>query len=141
MPIFVQWKWKERTKSFLVIFHFFDDYSNPNLRIKDRTGLFDYYRPRKKAWMSWAPSHVELGLLGELLRYANIVDGLKESEKRELRNALEGKSAECIDDLWKGYLYRVGKRWALGSKFDPYFLVELCPEYVDYLKNLLKKYS
>ena len=34
MPIFVQWEWKGRTKSFLVIFHFYDDFSKPNLRMK-----------------------------------------------------------------------------------------------------------
>jgi len=96
MPILVQWKWVERTTSFLVIFHFFDDYSNPNLRIQKKSGTMEGFYPQKEAWMTWAPSHVELGMLRELLRYANIVGGLKESEKRKLRDILEGQSSEGI---------------------------------------------
>jgi hypothetical protein len=34
MPIFVQWKWDETRKSFLVVFHFYNDFSKPNLRIR-----------------------------------------------------------------------------------------------------------
>jgi len=104
MPILVQWKWVEKAKSFLVIFHFFDDYSNPNLRIQKKSGLWERIYPQKEAWMTWAPSHVELGMLGELLRYANIVDGLKESEKRELRDVLEGLSSDSVHDLSFGRL-------------------------------------
>jgi len=88
MPILVQWKWNERTKSFLVIFHFYDDYSKPNIRLKKKTfkdeGV-EFERPT----ITWAPSHPELGLLSELLSYANIINGLKEAKKRELRTDLE----------------------------------------------------
>ena len=84
MPILVQWKWKERTKSFLVIFHFYDDYSKPNLRLKKRKFISrtTYYEWRQlfylpinepldieiikdkdrefqKPVMTWAPSHPE----------------------------------------------------------------------------------
>jgi hypothetical protein len=34
MPVFVEWRWREKTKSFLLIFHFYDDFSRTNLRIK-----------------------------------------------------------------------------------------------------------
>ena len=77
MPVFVEWQWKERTKSFLVIFHFHDDFSKPNLRIKkyENGHLFmlppdEMFTPLK-AWMSWAPSHPDMALLTELLSYAN----------------------------------------------------------------------
>jgi len=139
MPILVQWKWIERTKTFLVIFHFFDNYSNPNLRIRKKSGHWEILYPQKKAWMSWAPSHVELGLLGELLRYANIVDGLKEFEKRKLRNVLEGESFEDIDDIASKVpsTTRIFKSY---NRKDPFFVVELCPEYIEYLRKILKLY-
>jgi len=136
MPILVQWKWKERTKSFLVIFHFFDDYSNHNLRIKKKPELWKRLYPQKEAWMTWAPSHVELGMLGELLRYANIVDGLKESEKRELRDVLEGLSSDSIYDISFEVLPE-GKQLVASSE---HLVVELCTEYIDYLKRVLKPY-
>jgi len=96
MPVFVEWKWQERFKSFLVIFHFHDDFSRPNLRVKkyEKGRLFMARHSKvlsaKKAWMTWAPSHPELALLTELLSYANRINGLKEFEKGELRAKLEG---------------------------------------------------
>lgn len=77
MPILVQWKWKENTKIFLVIFHFYDDFSKPNLRFKGRqlkrydpvSKQFLSLPSRKygkdsimKSIMTWAPSHRELAL-------------------------------------------------------------------------------
>lgn len=75
MPTLVQWKWKERTRSFLVIFHFYDDYSKPNTRFKKRKfkdKKFEFERPT----ITWSPSHPELGLLSEppeLCRYKTIL--------------------------------------------------------------------
>ena len=103
MPVFVEWQWKERTKSFLVIFHFYDDFSRPNLRIKKyEKGHLIVLTPNKaivpkEAWMTWAPSHPDLALLTELLSYANIVNGLKEFEKRDLRTKLGAVRWEHID--------------------------------------------
>ena len=37
MPTYVRWEWKERTKTFLVIFYFFDDKSSSNLRFRLKT--------------------------------------------------------------------------------------------------------
>jgi hypothetical protein len=39
--------------------------------------------------MTWAPSHIELGMLSELLMYANIIGGLSETARKELRKKLE----------------------------------------------------
>jgi len=114
MPILVKWKWRDQTKTFLVIFYFFDDYSKTNLRIQKIPEEWQEIYPQKETCMSWAPSHIELGLLSELLRYANIVDGLNDSKKRELRVKLEGQSPKDVFD------------------------VELRQEYIDYLKGLLK---
>ena len=83
MPVLVQWKWKEETKSYLVIFHFFDDFSAPNLRTtilgisKSHFGEdIDLSKRKSTPLLTWAPSHIELGLLSEVLSYANRINGL-----------------------------------------------------------------
>ena len=168
MPIFVQWKWVEKTKTFLVIFHFYDDYSKPNIRFKNKKfkdGSFEFERPM----ITWSPSHPELGLLSELLSYANLVNGLKEWKKRELRINLEITTDEGNGSLnlyWepiKHLLHLPNKVMMFEAKdralfistaethrFESYkkekiekdslFCVELCPEYIDYLKKVLKPY-
>jgi hypothetical protein len=124
-----------------VIFHFFDDYSKSNLRIVEkRSGHWKNLYPQKKAWMTWAPSHVELGLLGELLRYANIVGGLRESEKRKMREVLEGTSAEKVTELIYGFFDGEIRASQSFDEKEPFFVVELCSEYIDYLKEMLKPY-
>lgn len=166
MPIFVEWEWKKGTESLLAIFHFYDDFSKPNLRLmkydKGRLAVISspigYLEP-KKAWMTWAPSHPEMGLLMELLSYANIINGLKPTEKRKLWIELEGKKA-----LLDRFGYPVPEN-ILGSIAAPHDIkreigkdkkiivydvhgegeplrtcVELCPEYIDYLKKVLKPY-
>jgi len=211
MPIFVQWKWVEKTKTFLVVFHFFDDFSKPNIRFRKKkfTGngksleyLYvppDYPTPSEcpyvlecpasckdmeelptqiRTVMTWAPSHPELGLLSELLSYANIVNGLKEIEKRKIRKHLEItmemeekagkikhhmarknkeqalKAYENAIMHWSDYLQHFqefrgklsGRVILTGSEISKngeetnVFCVELCPEYLDYLKTVLKKY-
>jgi len=163
MPILVQWKWKEKTKSFLVIFHFYDDYSKPNIRFKKKK-FKDEKSEFERPMITWAPSHPELGLLSELLSYANIVNGLKETEKRELRKDLQIALEEenelrlyyaPIKDLIqltdKVLLFEAPEfasflsphivdyeREKIEKEF--FFCVELCPEYIDYLKNVLKPY-
>jgi len=176
MPILVQWKWVERTKTFLVIFHLYDDYSRPNIRLNKKTfkdeGV-EFERPT----ITWSPSHPELGLLSELLSYANIINGLKETEKRKLRRDLEIAVDEGnghlhlywypIRDLLelqnKALLFETPDKcifirhaeW-MGEPFEPrlygddyekkikgenwFFCIELCPEYIDYLKNVMKEY-
>jgi len=148
MPILVQWKWQEKTKSFLVIFHFYDDYSKTNLRIKNTL-----IEGKHRSLMTWAPSHVELALLAEMLRYANVIDGLDESAKRELRKGLEimfveDKQHAAFDNEALKALTNVlpsrkkihltvslhGKKGFEGSES----CVELCAEYVDYLKAILE---
>ena len=165
MPIFVQWKWKERTKSFLVIFHFYDDFSKPNLRMK----MKKYEKPRLSSggWtrglpvvkgdleyvkdipvMTWAPSHPELGFLSELLSYANIIDGLSLSEKRILRPMLEPKiniireegkvDVEYEMDL---DVVRSTSSYITGmSRGKPYCGFELRFEYIEFLRKLLEPY-
>ena len=170
MPIFVQWKWQEKTKSFLVIFHFFDDYIRNNIRFRKKRfeggkGVPAYlYFPKIhisspftpiepvqfKTVMTWSPSHIELGLLSELLNYANIINGLKEDEKRKLKEKFEGRSFEgessyLIDQLKpdvmdKGHYVLLGYEFDKGKKMKWVFCVELCAEYIDHLKKLLKPY-
>ena len=153
MPILVQWKWVERTKSFLVIFHFFDDYSQPNLRM----GEFKSDTIRVKALMTWAPSHVELGLLSEILRYANVIGGQNVIEKRELREKLELTTPEKSDvvkmfshddileatsSMEKGLIHLILLQPRKGMPITgAETAVKLCPEYIDYLKKVLKPYT
>lgn len=162
MPIFVQWKWVRRTKTFLVIFHFYDDFSRPNLRLKTQNTLgklihrvsdvehLEHLYPQTVTTMTWAPSHVELGLLGELLRYANIIDGLDESEKTDLKDKLVGVQTTFQSEDGKYYEWKIVKNEKIRKlkfyvspdvkKKEWAFCCELHPEYIDYLRNLLKPY-
>lgn len=199
----------ERTKTFLVIFHFVDDFSKQNIRFRKKKfvgyGLPDYlYIPQDYPTpqecpyilecpvscgtmeplpvqsyevMTWASSHPELGLLSELLSYANIINGLKESEKRKLRGKLEvmyeldeeGRKIkqymaegnreqalkvykDIISNLsnynrdFEDITSKLNKIMLHGIEFgrrrkeEYVFCVELCPEYIDYLKTVLKPY-
>jgi len=177
MPIFVQWKWAEKRKSFLVVFHFYDDFSKTNLRIRkysplqvtyedegitkhimEHTMMITYTDLSKgesiipdKAWMTWAPSHIELALLSELLSYANIINGLNEMEKLELKSRLEAREDIALPCGRQAYnihpeiVNRIGKDKkvaicdeSLIKQQEPFICVELCPEYIDYLRNVLK---
>jgi len=168
MPVFVEWQWKEGTKTFLVIFHFYDDFSRPNLRIKKyEKGHLWMLKPNKavaprKAWMTWAPSHPDLALLTELLSYANIINGLKEFEKRDLGTKLGTARWEHVDGelgvvIYSPYMQKErveDKITAIYSEkpdndskeFDYrtdeplHVCAELCPEYIDYLKGILQPY-
>jgi hypothetical protein len=161
MPILVQWKWEERTKSFLVVFHFYDDFSKPNLRMR----VYKAPKVRAKAVLTWAPSHVELGLLSDILRYANIIDGLDEAVKRKLREKLEllemNGSTLCDWETFKELQSALPEdsvvEISLIAKkgIHPYIETELgrlppierietavilCPEYIDYLRKVLNSY-
>lgn len=106
-----------------------------------------------KAIVTWAPSHPELGYLAEVLRYANIIDGLSEDEKRDLRYDLEIEvklgdwefmsDKDRIRDLdkrlkGKKVMVLLGEDSPKRMDFSP--CIELCPEYINYLQELLKPY-
>lgn len=164
MPVFVEWRWKEETKTFLVVFHFYDDFSRTNLRVnstpeKNHLTLFTFvggddfldYVETKGAWLTWSPSHVDLALLMELLTYANIINGFKEAKKRNLiehlefrhrkgtLNELSGEVEKC-DWLKLGAMQSVVGYDNKTSCYSDdnrrlYAMVELCPEYVTYIKT------
>lgn len=117
MPVFVEWKWVEKTETFVVVFHFWDDGEKQNLRMRIKKEGFEtcayvgaeegedreflpietlpYYKlsyPKTEAYLSWAPSHPEFCFLTELLTYANLINGLKPNLRRKLRLKLEGKT-------------------------------------------------
>jgi hypothetical protein len=172
MPIFVQWKWNEGRKSFLIVFHFYDDFSRTNLRIRKynptRIEGYDYSPIRisnvgdlssdisiipEKAWMTWAPDIPEMGYLLEVLKYAFMINGLSEREKRELRSKLEAREDSIVSGR---EAYTVPKN--IGNEIGkdkrvviidesltkpqelPSICVELCPEYIDYLRKILQIY-
>jgi hypothetical protein len=181
MPVFIEWKWQEDTESYLVVFHFDNDYSKPNLRSmkmvferRGKEGSIVYYRAenapipywyqesifgdegrpvvsKSRMVMTWAPSHVELALMTELLCYANIINGYPKILRKELRES--GKLDSVISLLAKeGAKIREefeDKKWLVGytyydevtDKANSVFCFELCPEYIDYLKELLKPYT
>jgi len=161
MPILVQWKWEEKSKSYLVIFHFYDDFSKPNLRLKRRhldgfgsTRQFfntQSTRVNEPIIMTWAPSHTELALLSDLLHYANVIGGFPEDVRRDIRYDLEIAVQEedgtfGVDEVrfadidrrfpnpYAFFGYDKDKK---GAKIA-FFCVELSPEYIDYLKEIVK---
>ena len=142
MPIFVEWKWQKDTRSFVVIFHFVDDYTKSNLRIT-KTGFWAEILQRKgvcnKAWMTWAPSHVELAMLANLLHIANIVDGLQDSTKRKLRSFLDGswQTTEEVEEWFR--MFPDIKAWIPPNEDLP-FVAELCEEYIESLNKVVKPY-
>jgi hypothetical protein len=160
MPVYVRWQWKEKTRTFLVIFYFYDDLIKSNLRFRPSTVtksgkllvLEDAENNpdvKPQPVMTWAPTHVEIALLGDVLRYANIIDGLSEVEKRILRNKLEIESSEkdryVIDatayweDFFKGVpagLHMI----AFAGRDDWYLGCELDEKYIKYLAKTLEPY-
>jgi len=142
MPVLVGWEWIEKTKTFLVIFYFYDDFSKPNLRLKKANvetegsiPLIDFrgITPSKQPVMTWAPHHYELGLLQDILQYANLINGLKEEKKRKLMHNLLIESPWDLNaELQKKILF------GLDANGEPFIAVELCPEYIEYLKKILK---
>jgi len=124
MPIFVEWKWVERTKTFLVVFHFWDDGKTRNLRMRRVEGEFEAFETcvdtgedekdedgfiplvtcpgiwggpgdsTTKAYLTWAPSHPEFCLLTEVLTYANLLNGMKIHDKEKFRTKLQGKTSK-----------------------------------------------
>lgn len=186
MPIYVQWKWQENTSTFLLILHFDAVGPEKNLRnrdmgflrvIKDTQGQL--YIPaefvetvrsraeisspayprdwRKRTVTTWAPSHVEIGLLSELLAYANIINGLKVWERQMLLPALNivhdiysnesEKIPPCMTPRWKFLKYCGEKAYLLGRDLnykthseETVFCFELSQDYIDYLKEVLKPY-
>ena len=41
MPVFVEWKWIEKTETFLAVFHFWDDGNKQNLRMRTEEWGFE----------------------------------------------------------------------------------------------------
>jgi hypothetical protein len=168
MPVFVEWRFQEKTNTYIVIFHFIDDFSSPNVRMKkhekgrrmvsvDRFGCPSLENP-KGAWMTWAPSHPELGFLMEVLSYANIVNGLKVEQKIRLKSRLEARRKWIVhgghmnEITYLGYSDEEMKEiFGENVKLAVYvddpekdiplrFGIEICEEYISYLRNLLKPY-
>jgi len=163
MPIFIEWKWEERGQSLLAIFHFYDDFSRSNLRLMDsdkaeEAGICttENLIMAERPWISWAPSHTDMALLMQMLCYANIINGLKPSEKKKLWFELEGKkdlhnkvlsehelTSFAVPDAIIEQIGSDIKVMAFGDTKDEFVAhtcVELCPEYIDYLRKLLKPY-
>jgi hypothetical protein len=166
MAVFVRWEWKKRSKTFLVVFHFFDDASVHNIRFRSKvvnTFFINYILLEDpsnnpdvspQSIMTWAPSHVEIALLGDVLRYANIIDGLTLLEKMELRKKLEIQVREGpwqdISDLMSLHEYDFNglvqdapttTMIALEGDSDWFFCSKLCQEYIDYLRLAIEPYQ
>jgi len=167
MPVFVQWKWNQNTKSFLVVFYFIDDFSQPNLRIKTYKRIKRTIVPvkiqgrdviregKEQAIMTWAPSHVEMGLLLELLLYANIINGLSERDKIELKEKLLGLHAVYNEegDVTYEIDEQVTENFVFYLEFDrkllkgrpvvmeKYCMPQLCWKYIEYLREVLRLYT
>ena len=95
--------------------------------------------------MTWAPTHIETALLGDILRYANIIDGLMVFEKRKLRKKLELQVKDYnpnlvhemrIEDLVRNAPTK--SILVLEGAENWFFCSELNMEYIAYLKIALK---
>lgn len=157
MVVFVRWEWKEKTKTFLLIFYFIDDKTEQNIRfrfkvvnkniepivlLEDPTNNPDM---PSQPIMTWAPKHLEIALLGDVLRYANIIDGLDEGEKRKLREKLEIQIKERnpypfnsadFEDLIRDAPPST-TMIAFEGADDWFFCSRLNSEYVDYLRKVM----
>jgi len=169
MPIFVEWEWKEKTKTFLTIFHSWDDKKKTNLRMRTEkddfetvvylddiqrgefvpveTIPFEYQTTR--AYLSWAPSHSEFCFLTEVLAYANLINGLKLNDKRKLIPKLEGKVNKCKGAEGREYVNFEVHSELLNSMPEGTMVsfarrnsisFEVRLEYLEYLRKLLKSY-
>jgi len=100
--------------------------------------------------ITWAPSHVELGLLSEVLSYANLINGLKENDKRELRRLLEiinvpkTHNLKILEHIPSDMIESVYSKMLLveyeSYDLEPYVCFELSPLYIDYLREVSKSY-
>lgn len=125
MTIFVQWKWQETTQTFLMILHLDADWSKSNLRKKEmcfyttpnnflhlyfpsvpyqhmngvaKSEIWKEGQTKKRTVTTWAPSHIEIGFLAELLCYANIINGFKLWQREALKTKLD-VSARFFKDI------------------------------------------
>jgi hypothetical protein len=74
-----EWQWIPKTKTYLLIFWLHPtDYGNLRARLDGGDTLE----------ITWAPTHVEQGLISELLSIANRLNGLKEYQKCEIKPLL-----------------------------------------------------
>jgi len=105
-----------------------------------QTGFWTHILKEDKAWMTWAPSHVELAMLADLLHIANIVDGLQDSVKRKLRRFLDGnwQTTEEAKERMQMFPESV-KAWVPPNEDLP-FVAELCEKYIEYLNKIVKPY-
>jgi hypothetical protein len=114
---------------------------------------FPYYMlsyPDTNAYLSWAPSHSEFCFLTEILTYANLINGIKPPQRRKLRWKLQGKTikekrkgrelvtfeihVELLRFLPEGKGNMVSFIGQDGISF------EVCLEYIEYLRMLIKPY-
>jgi hypothetical protein len=172
LPILIQWKWEEKSKSFLVIFYFYDNFSKPNLRFAERNlshfkdlpeaQFFNLSseneiqsegksKPIKTQLMTWAPSHRELALLSDLLHYANMINGLPETIRRDLRFDLEvfvdsGNNTfqidedviEKLDSRLTKPNFMLGRERNKDGNMETVCCHQLSSEYLDYLREITK---
>jgi len=89
----------------------------------------------KQPVMTWAPSHYEIALLADILHYANIINGLKEEKKRKLMPDLFIYSPWELDEKLQEKMLFV-----IEDDEHVFIAVELCPEYIAYLKKILKPF-
>jgi hypothetical protein len=109
---------------------------------------YDLSYPRTNAYLSWAPSHAQFCLLTEVLTYANLINGLKPHIRKRLRFKLQGLINEkmCTDKNRDHFLIdyellsNMGKKAIVSFSGQDYLSFEVCQEYIEYLRKLIKPY-
>ncbi|MGD0449449.1 MAG: hypothetical protein ABSA79_00150 [Candidatus Bathyarchaeia archaeon] len=113
--------------------------------------------------ITWSPSHVDVALLMDVLGLSNIINGFKKQRLRTLRTRLEfwvkkedrhmpsssmenntlvesGKAtAKLRNMLGEERKYLVGFPDKPGVNQGLEYSCELCPEYINYLKDVIKE--
>ena len=172
MPVFIEWKWMKKTETFLAVFHFWDDRTKLNLRMRNEEYCYEsvcvdgeetpkegfiridtipaYIKNPTKfdTYLSWAPSHAEFCLLTELLTYANLLNGLKPTVRREIRSKLEGKSIikEIEGQKYMHFLLdtellkKMQEESMVSFAGQEGISFEVCLQYVEYIRKLIEPF-
>jgi hypothetical protein len=109
-----KWEWKERSGMFLLRIRFIPARPSPNFRwkIREKSGTlstttigmkFSDGRSWEVPIVDWAPSWLEFGQIGELMRFTDYLNSLKPERKLHFR--------ELIGEDWINSRDAQGKNW------------------------------
>jgi hypothetical protein len=116
-----KWEWKEKTRTFLLRLRFIPLRPSPNFRwgvktergtiVKGKIGMkFSDGRSWEVPIIDWAPSWLEFGQIGELLRFTDILNSLKIDRKLYFKDQIGEEWINSEDITQKSW-------WELVMKY------------------------